>query len=140
VDWAVEFLCLEKADRDRALRRRLQLEEVELAGVLKGGLANLQEDPKLRSVYGQVILQVLQMLENAPGIGWEVIEAALRSDTRLHRLTAATALQNWPPEQLSSEIFAALHVARRECDDKDALAAIDKLLLHEVLRPGSALQ
>ena len=138
IDWAVSFLELGESVEERSARR-LELEEICMPGICSGGIYGLT-DPSLNSVYGQIVLQLLHALANAPEIGWEIIRAGLRSDTRFHRLAAAEALANWPGDRLNPEIVAELHRARRESADGEAIAAIDKLLVRSPPLPEGRLQ
>jgi hypothetical protein len=99
-----------------------------MPGACVGGNYGLTE-PELHSVYGQVVLQILQSLMNTPGSGWKIIRAGLRSRIRFHKLTEVKALTNWPDRMLNPEVFAELAGARRDCDDDGAGEVIDTVLI-----------
>jgi hypothetical protein len=123
--WATTLLCLRATSAERAAARA-ELEAIEMPGVRAGGVRGLT-DPRLGSIYGQVVLQVLLALRGSPGVGASLIRAALDSDIPFHRQVAAGVLGNWPPP-VPPDMLDALVAAHEATDDADARNAIEATL------------
>jgi hypothetical protein len=98
-----------------------------MPGVRTGGIFGVTE-PNLGSVYGQVVLQLLQALRKAPGVGQDIIRAGLNSDIRFHRVTAADALLEWPDLSGHPDLVEAINAARQKPGEPEVIAALDELL------------
>jgi len=126
VDWVTRFLHLDRDDAAQADRRRIELEALPMPGVRTGGIAGL-DDPKLGSVYGQLVLYLLQAFERAPGMGIAIIRAGLASEIRFHRRAAATALRGWPVLPAHTDLPVLIAEARRAVSDAEDIAALESL-------------
>ena len=93
-----------------------------------GGIYGLTE-PDLASVYGQLLLQILQALSDFPGSGWPILRAGLRSRIRFHRLTAAEALSGWNDSLLNAAVFAETAAALVDCQDNETRAVLNAILM-----------
>jgi hypothetical protein len=121
-DWAERMLYLNMPEPERTERRE-RLEGLDMPGYT---------DPNLKSIYGQLLLQMLKALEEAPGLGWRLIQAGLRSESKLLRGVAARTLEKWDDVSMGPEVFTELLVARRNCDgDGEMREIIEKLMLRE---------
>jgi hypothetical protein len=125
-EWARRFLHRDRGAGD-ASRRRIELEGMVMPGIRSGGIFGLT-DPQLASVYGQVVLQVLQALRRTPGIGIDMIRVGLESDIRFHRRAAVEALLEWPDVSAQPDLVDAINAARQKPGEPELLVALDEVL------------
>jgi hypothetical protein len=122
VEWAVSFLCLNDDDPLAQKRRWLELDGYETSCCEGWDIPGSEDRHDFRSVYGQALLQLLEMLKSSPGQGEKIIIAGLESDWHVHRQLAEDALAKWSSDRLTPEMVAALATSeKRDVSDEDAL-------------------
>jgi len=100
ITWATDYLCLQESS-DLREQRRFELLETKMQGVCSGGIAGLT-DARLGSIYGQVLLQIVQALDDRQPIGLELplLLAALDTDFPHLPKAAAEVLTRWPAAKI----------------------------------------
>ena len=93
VAWATDFLQLDAAP-DLARSHKESLLRVEFNGVRTGGLAAVT-DPVLKSVYGQLLLQISQALKHFPTLGGRLLQVGTETQCAHLPEVAAETLANW---------------------------------------------
>ena len=71
---------------------------------------------------------IVQDLRRFPGIGWRLVETALRSPVISNRNTAITALHDWPISQWPPQAHSALIVAHHREPDTNVKQRLEDLL------------